>query len=365
MTELLQELLQELREIIAQEGPISLERYMSLALSHPRYGYYATRDPFGAAGDFVTAPEISQMFGELTGLWAAEVWRLSVGRAPLRLVELGPGRGTLMADALRAIHSVPALGAAIEVHLVETSPRLIDIQRATLATSDVPIEWHATIEELPPGAAIFITNEFFDALPVQHFLRTDKGWCERVIGLDADGKLTFGLKRHVAQEVRLAASTGSILEASTKAQEIVRSIATRIASEGGALLVMDYGYTETQAGETLQAVRHHRFVDPLEAPGECDLTAHVDFAALTRKAGGAGARVHGPVTQGEFLLALGISERARNLKRNASSEQAEAIDAALLRLTDRSTPTGMGQLFKVMAITSKDLHAIPGFANKS
>jgi SAM-dependent MidA family methyltransferase len=357
------ELLAELREIIAQEGPISLERYMSLALSHPRYGYYSTREPFGATGDFVTAPEISQMFGELIGLWAAEVWRLSGAPAPMRLVELGPGRGMLMADALRAIRKLPELDGGIEVHLVETSPRLAEIQRATLANCDVPMRWHASAADIPSGSAIFIANEFFDALPVQHFVRTKKGWCERLVGLDADGLLAFGLKPQADKENRVTAPEGSVLEISPKAREIVGALAGRIAGEGGALLVIDYGYVESQLGETLQAMRNHRFVDPLQAPGECDLTAHVDFAALARQAEEAGARVHGPVTQSEFLLALGVAERAQMLKQKASPAQAEAVDAALVRLVDRTSSTSMGELFKVMAITPKHLSSVPGFVS--
>jgi SAM-dependent MidA family methyltransferase len=357
------ELLRELREIIAQEGPISLERYMNLALSHPRYGYYATREPFGVMGDFITAPEISQMFGELIGLWAVEVWCLAGAPAPMRLVELGPGRGTLMADALRAIRKIPEFAAGIEVHLLETSPRLLEIQRARLAKYDVPIEWHGSTANIPSGSAILIANEFFDALPVQHFVRTEKGWCERLVGLGADGKLTFGLKPHATNEIGVTAPEGSIVEISPKTREVVRTLSERIAAEGGALLIIDYGYTETQTGETLQAVRNHRFADPLEAPGKSDLTAHVDFAALSRAAEGAGARVHGPVTQAEFLLALGIAERAQMLKRKASPAHLEAIDTAFVRLTDRTEPTSMGELFKVMAITPKDIGSIPGFVN--
>jgi NADH dehydrogenase [ubiquinone] 1 alpha subcomplex assembly factor 7 len=355
------ELTRELREMIAAEGPISLERYMSLALSHPRFGYYTTREPFGAAGDFITAPEISQMFGELIGLWAVEVWRLSGAPAPLRLVELGPGRGTLMADALRAIHGVPALADAIEVHLVETSPRLIDVQRATLAGFDTPSDWHASIEELPPGAAIFIANEFFDALPVRHFMRTDNGWCERLVGLDGNGKLTFGLSADATDEIGIAAPNGSVLEVGLKARETIEALARRIATSGGALLVIDYGYTETRPGETLQAVRDHRFTDPLDAPGESDLTAHVDFAALARQAEKAGARVHGPVTQAEFLSRLGIAQRAEILRRDSTPAQAQAIEAALSRLIDASSPTAMGKLFKVLAISPSSAHALPGF----
>jgi SAM-dependent MidA family methyltransferase len=357
------ELLRELREIITQEGPISLERYMSLALSHPRYGYYTRREPFGAAGDFVTAPEISQMFGELIGLWAVGVWRLSGAPAPLRLVELGPGRGTLMADALRAIRSIPDFADAIEVHLVETSPRLTEIQRARLAKYDVAMQWHASPADVPSGLAIFIANEFFDALPVQHFVRTEKGWCERLVGLDADGHLAFGLKPHVANDIRVTAPEGSIVEISPIAREIVGALVGRLAGEGGALLVIDYGYVETQPGETLQAVRNHRFVDPLETPGECDLTAHVDFAALARQAENAGARVHGPVTQTTFLLALGIAQRAESLKRNSTPMQAQEIKDAFVRLTDRTNPTSMGELFKIMAITPKDMSSLPGFPN--
>jgi SAM-dependent MidA family methyltransferase len=218
---------------------------------------------------------------------------------------------------------------------------------------------------MPAGPAILVANEFFDALPMQHFVRTDEGWCERLVGVDAEGKLTFGPKPETAEEIRLVAPKGSILEVGARARDIVRALASRVAEEGVALLILDYGYIATQPGETLQGLRNHRFVDPLEAPGECDLTTHVDFAALAREAEAAGARVHGPVTQAAFLLALGIAERAQILKRNASPAQAKALDAALSRLTDRSTPTSMGQLFKAMAITPQDLHAIPGFASRA
>ena len=353
------ELLRELREIIAQEGPISLERYMSLALSHPRYGYYTTREPFGVAGDFVTAPEISQMFGELIGLWALEVWRMAGAPAPMRLVELGPGRGTLMADGLRAMRSV--LAEPIEVHLVETSPRLLEMQQQTLAMYEVPIRWHQNLDAIPSGTAIFIANEFFDALPVQHFVRTEGGWCERVVGLDGDSKLQFRLRPHAAGDIQPAAPEGSMIEISPQAREIVGTLSRRIASEGGALLIIDYGYRETRPGETLQAVRDHRFVDLLDAPGESDLTAHVDFAALAREAKAAGARIHGPVIQAQFLSALGIAERAQMLKRMASPQQARAIETAFARLTDRTKRTSMGELFKAMAITAPQMQSVPGF----
>jgi SAM-dependent MidA family methyltransferase len=357
------ELLRELREIIASEGPVSLERYIALALAHPQFGYYTTREPFGAAGDFVTAPEISQMFGELIGLWAAEVWRLSELPPPMRLVELGPGRGTLMADALRAVRGIPTLADEVEVHLVETSPRLIEIQRGTLGEYKVPIRWHSEIADIPEAAAIIIANEFFDALPVQHFVRTQKGWCERMVGLDAEGKLKFGLRPHPVGDLSGPAREGTIVEINPAARAIVRALSARIVAKGGALLIVDYGYAETQLGDTLQSLRDHRFVDPLESPGESDLTAHVDFAALAREADAAGARVHGPVHQAQFLLSLGIRERAETLQREASPRQAQSITSALARLTDFSMPTSMGRLFKALAITPRDMHSIPGFAN--
>jgi NADH dehydrogenase [ubiquinone] 1 alpha subcomplex assembly factor 7 len=353
---------EELRRLIAAEGPISLERYMRLALSHPRYGYYATRDPFGAAGDFVTAPEISQMFGELIGLWAAEMWQLTGASSPMRLVELGPGRGTLMADALRAIMSIPASVGVEAVHLVETSPRLVEVQRATLGGRNAPVFWHDCVERVPQGCAIVIANEFFDALPVQHFVRMPEGWCERLVGLDADGQLAFGISPHATAEITVDAPTSSIIELSATARQVTAALARRIGKDGGALLIIDYGHTETTLGETLQAVRAHRFVDPLEAPGELDLTAHVDFAALAREAERGGARIHGPVPQADFLLSLGIAERAQRLSRSASAKQAAAVESALARLTDCVTPTSMGRLFKAMAVTSKAMHSIPGFA---
>ena len=262
--------------MIAQDGPISLERYMSLALSHPCYGYYTTREPFGAAGDFVTAPEISQMFGELIGLWAVEIWRM--GGAPAPDAPCRAWAGTRHADGGRAARD-PQRGyrkssRCISSRQVRVSWRCKELHSRTIAA---PVRWHQSIEDIPPGAAIYIANEFFDALPVQHFIRTEHGWCERLVGLDDHGKLHWGLRPVAASAVRFAAPQGSVIEISPQARKIVRILSARITSQGGALLIIDYGYTETQTGETLQAVRNHRFVDPLDAPGESDLTAQVDF----------------------------------------------------------------------------------------
>jgi NADH dehydrogenase [ubiquinone] 1 alpha subcomplex assembly factor 7 len=349
----------ELRQIIASEGPISVERFMLLALQHPVHGYYTSKMPFGRAGDFVTAPDISQMFGELAGLWAAQVW-LDMG-APhgLHLVELGPGRGTMMTDALRASRVVPGFLAGISVHLVETSPVLKETQRAALASIGMTATWHTSIDTVPDGPAIVLANEFFDALPVRHFVRGPRGWHERQVGLGADGALAFGAANEPLAIAASAGEPGAILELGHAAQSVMRHLADRIATQGGALLVCDYGYAETALGETLQAIQNHAFVDPLAAPGEADLTTHVDFAMLRRTAEAGGTMVHGPVAQGVWLERLGIAARAQVLKAKADASQAAAIDAALDRLT--APTSSMATLFKVLAVTRRDMTSPPGF----
>jgi NADH dehydrogenase [ubiquinone] 1 alpha subcomplex assembly factor 7 len=353
---------QEIAAMIAHDGPISLERYMGLCLGHPRYGYYMTRDPFGAGGDFVTAPEISQMFGELLGVWASEAWRLSGAPNPARLIELGPGRGTLMSDVLRVARIAPDFLDAIIVHLVEMSPALRRIQEQTLARAAKPVSWSADIADTPPGPAIILANEFFDAMPARHFVRTITGWRERLVGVDASGDLVFGLSDQTEPSLRIPAREGSIIEVSAVAQRIMGEIAARLVREGGAMLVIDYGYTETSLGDSLQAVARHAYVDPLAEPGEADLTVHVDFAALARAARAEGAKVMGPVTQSHFLLQLGIERRAQSLMKKATPEQAQGIVDALDRLTGTKEPRQhMGGLFKVMAVTHPDMPDMPGF----
>jgi len=358
-----------LRELITLEGPLTLERFMGLALGHPTMGYYMTRDPLGLQGDFTTAPEISQMFGELIGLWAAETW-VAMGAPPkLRLIELGPGRGTLMQDALRAASVVPAFAQAIHAHMVETSPALIQLQRATLARSGVPVSWHGAIETIPPGPAIVIANEFFDALPVRHYVKNDGAWRERLVGLDNHGRFTFGLSRQAEPSIRAQAPEGSIIEICPAGQQIMNALAGRLATQGGAALIIDYGYGQTSLGETLQALQGHRFVDPLALPGQADLTAHVDFAALSRAARAAGALVCGPVTQGALLTALGIFDRARALSRRANGAQAAQIAAAVTRLVSSEVGIeveggmvdGMGSLFKALCIMAPGMAAPAGF----
>lgn len=355
-------LLGELRRLIAVEGPITIERYMALCLGHPVHGYYRTRDPLGAAGDFTTAPEISQIFGELLGLWTAEVWH-GLGRpGAFRLVELGPGRGTLMADALRALKAAaPDCLAAADLHLVETSPTLRAAQGRALPNA-APT-WHDALDTLPGGPAILLANEFFDALPVRQYQRTERGWCERRVGLDESGPdgggLAFGLSPDPTPEIAAEGAPGAILTLPAVALDLTRRIAGRLVREGGALLAIDYGDLYGGTADTLQAVARHRFADPLEAPGETDLTAQVDFAALARAAAGAGAAVHGPVTQADFLLALGLAQRAERLAARANPVQAAAVKAGADRLIDRST-RGMGNLFKVMGLAGPNQPGLPG-----
>lgn len=353
-----------IREMIVEGGPMSIETYMRLALSHPAYGYYASKAPLGAGGDFVTAPEISQMFGEIIGLWSAAVWQAMGAPKPLIFAELGPGRGTLMADALRAARILPGFLSAIELHLVEMSEPLRQAQRAALARSGAAPHWHRTAEELPSGPAVIIANEFIDCLPVRQFVRAQDGWHERLIGLDAEGRLCFGLAPDPVPELEAAGEPGQVFEAGFAAASLMRALAGRLACQGGALLVIDYGYDRPGRGETLQAVRGHRFADPLCDPGEADLTAHVDFCALARAARTARAEVHGPVPQGEWLKRLGIYERALALRQKASEAQRAEIESALARLIGgpkEPDARRMATLFKVLAVTAPGLGVPPGF----
>ncbi|MDP4006848.1 class I SAM-dependent methyltransferase [Methylobacterium sp. NEAU K] len=348
----------EIAALIRQNGPIGIDRYMALCLGHPVHGYYRTRDPLGVRGDFTTAPEISQMFGELIGAWAGYVHGRMGRPDPLVLVELGPGRGTLMADALRALRGA-APGVRVAPHLVETSPVLQAVQERTLA--DAGAVWHADVETLPGGPAIVLANEFFDCLPVRQFERRPTGWHERQVGLGPEGHLVFGLAPEAAPGLEAEGPDGALLSVPGTGLTLIRALARRLSATGGVLLAIDYGHARPGFGDTLQALSGHRFADPLAAPGEADLTHHVDFAALARAARAEGAAVHGPVEQRDFLLALGLQARAERLKTRATEAQAAAIDAALERLTEAGR-AGMGSLFKVLAVSGPDLGPLPGFA---
>ncbi|MFH1806919.1 MAG: class I SAM-dependent methyltransferase [Pseudomonadota bacterium] len=349
-------LIDVLKRRIALQGPISIADYMNEALAHPELGYYRKRDPLGRGGDFITAPEISQMFGELIGLWAAVTWQQMGAPSKCHLVELGPGRGTLMADALRAVKMVPGFYGAITVRFVETSPVLRSHQQAAIMPYGVPAVWHESFDMVPdtPGVPmIVIANEFFDALPVRQFERGDVGWCERLVAVDADsGHLCFvrGQETPIADALipvplRGTAKPGDIFECCAPAIAIADQMAHRMNDHGGAALIIDYGHAHSAFGETLQAVRDHKYYDVLQTPGDADLTAHVDFGALSRTITEADARTSAVLTQGTFLKMLGIEARAESLKQSADPLQALEIDSALQRLI---SPTQMGTLFKVM-----------------
>jgi NADH dehydrogenase [ubiquinone] 1 alpha subcomplex assembly factor 7 len=353
-----------LRRRLAQ-GPISIADYMSLVLGHPEHGYYMQRDPLGAAGDFVTAPEVSQMFGELIGLWCAHVWGLLGRPTPIRLVELGPGRGTLMADALRACRKVASsFLAASELHLVETSPALRDRQEALLAEHSP--HWHGALAEVPPGPILAIGNEFLDALPIHQLVRIGGGWYERQVALDKkSGSLAFILARkrsplsHLLDGSLASAPPGSIAELSPAVRQVGAALGSRIAKSGGAALFIDYGHASPAPGDSLQALRRHAPHPVLEAPGEADLTAHVDFAGFAAAAEAQGVLCHGPVPQGLFLRRLGILERTHTLLQQVAEPKARnAITQALERLIDERQ---MGTLFKVLAVGPASLAPLPGF----
>ena len=353
----------EIRRLIAVAGPMSIAEYMRLCLTHPQYGYYVTRDPLGAHGDFVTAPEISQMFGELIGVWMVAVWQQMGSPENVRVVELGPGRGTLMNDALRAAKVVGDFHAALVVHLVEISPKLQQAQEQLLEGLGVPILWHSALAEVPSGPVIIIANEFIDALPVHQAVKRADGWHERVVEIAPSGELAIGIARDPLPHFEATlprglrqAPEGSVYE--WRSDAVALEIGRRVRTDGAALII-DYGHAWYGLGETFQAVAGHSFTDPLRAPGEADLTAHVDFAALAQSAQIIGGRIHGPISQRDLLRGLGIDKRAAALKTRAPERAAE-IDQALARLT-ATGPRGMGELFKALAIADSKLGKLPGF----
>ncbi len=353
-------LLDGIKALIAREGPITVERYMALALADPEFGYYMNRDPFGASGDFTTAPEISQMFGELIGLWVAEVWSSMGSPSPVHLIEVGPGRGTLMSDALRAARIVPEFRAALDVWLVETSPTLAAMQHELLLDSGVAITWAQKLSDVPAGPAIVVANEFLDALPVRQFVRVAGQWRERMVRLGKDGNLAFDVAAKPEPDIRGNAANGEILEVTPAGHRFMFELGARLVKQGGAGLLVDYGHSVTGVGDTLQALRAHRFVDPLSAPGTCDITAHVDFAAMARSASATGAAVYGPLDQGDFLRAIGIDLRTKALADRADPERAEELRHTRDRLVGKGKDE-MGALFKAMAVANRKLTPPPGF----
>ncbi len=350
--------------LIAAQGPISVAQYMTLALHDAAGGYYATRQPFGAAGDFTTAPEISQMFGEMLGLWCVQVWH-DQGQPKLkRLVELGPGRGTMMADALRAAKVAPEFLLGLEVVLVESSPALQKVQAEKLKDCGVEVRWAAHFDDSLTDRPLFLlANEFFDAMPVRQYVKTERGWCERMV-VAKNGELEFALAPMPTPHAAIAASRaaapdGGVYETAPASTALAEAIARVIAASGGGALLVDYGYGENLGGygETLQAVGGHEFADVLADPGEIDLSAHVDFAAIGEAARHGGAAVYGPRGQGEFLADLGITGRAEQLMKT-NPAAAQNLFAAVERLIG---PDQMGNLFKAMAFLPPSAAKPPGF----
>ncbi|WP_020591103.1 class I SAM-dependent methyltransferase [Kiloniella laminariae] len=372
---------------IRLEGAITVADYMAEVLISPKHGYYMAGEPFGTKGDFITAPEISQMFGELIGLWFADTWYNMGGPTTINLVELGPGRGTLMSDLLRTatmLPGVPGFVQSLQIHLVEISPTLRKKQKEALA--GYPVTWHEDLSSLPEGPTFFLANEFFDALPIRQFERAPQGWCERLVTLsdtptgaeettgaespagDVSPSLQFTLSPpSKAIETLLPsclreAAEGAIVERSPLASSYAHEIATHLDEQGGAALIIDYGWITPTARPSLQAVRAHKYHPVLEQPGAADLSALVDFPALIESAEKARCKSHGPITQGDFLRALGIEQRAEMLRRNGSDAQVLDITAAEHRLTALDQ---MGELFKVLALTSQGLPTPAAFPKAS
>lgn len=356
--------------LIAENGPITIGDYLSDALCHPQHGYYSTQDPFGVGGDFTTAPEISQIFGELIGAWLIDAWGAIGAPSLVNVVELGPGRGTLMSDILRVGALQPAFLAAARLYLVESSGRLRVKQQRLLADQSVPIEWTDQLTDIPPGPTLVIANEFFDCLPIRQFIRTvddsDTPWRERLVGINKQNgisRLCFvNSKTAYAERPGMppGAHPEAIFEEPIGGRAVIEELATRFSEHKGRALIIDYGHGRSAYGDTLQAVRRHDYWHPLAAPGQADITVHVDFGALARAGREAGARIDGPVSQGAFLVRLGLEQRLRVLSEAVADQEARhQLIAGAERLID---PASMGTLFKVMAISSASLLEPPGFS---
>lgn len=346
---------------IAASGPISVADYMMRCLHDPEYGYYSTREPFGRDGDFITAPEVSQMFGELVGVWLYAAWR-AIGAPDAVLAEIGPGRGTLFRDILRTMARLdPDCLARLDLVLIETSERLRGVQAETLGTQAASVTWHGSVADLGDTPLILVGNEIFDALPFRQYVMTQAGWRERLVGTDETGALCFvtglGSLAPGFLPPRLdAASPGAIVEVAPGRSALAGEVAARIATRGGAALFFDYGHLKTGTGDTFQAVRRHGYEDVFACPGEADLTSHVDFEALAMEARGEDIDVH-LSTQGQFLLAMGLIERAGRLGASADEPTRQVLQAAVERL---AAPDQMGDLFKVIALTPSGV-AVPPF----
>lgn len=345
-----------------------LDAYMGLCLSHPDHGYYMTRDPFGRAGDFTTAPEISQMFGEMIGAWLADTWMKMGAPAKIHLLECGAGRGTLMADALRATKGVDGFHDAVHLHLLEISPVLKQAQENALEGYDAT--WHMTLESIPPDSPLLIFgNEFLDALPVRQFMVTEAGWREKVVKIDKNDTLRLcdvevdDEANGLIPSLLIPPQVGDHLEVSLEQGVFIDEVSKIILNQGGGALFIDYGFNYNMAGDTLQALKNHKVCGVLDSPGEADITAHVNFSHIATKIMTNGLTVHGPVSQSTFLKALGIEVRADILSRNATDKERVDLALALQRLVGVKTDNKeMGALFKVIAFSSDPSLNLAGFS---
>ena len=357
-------LAQKIVRLIEQAGPLRISDYFALCLGDPEHGYYQSREPFGRSGDFITAPEVSQLFGEMVGIYLVHAWQAHGAPSDARIVEIGPGRGTLMSDALRVIARLaPDLYASASIHMIETSERLCNVQRQTLVRIKDRISWHAAFEEVPPGFTLMVANELFDAVPIHQFIKTPQGFRERVVGLDDKGALTFGLgpggfDPSLLPVDETSVPDGEIFELSPARSAVMQAVAAKIVRDGGTALAIDYGHLVTGFGDTLQAVYRHEYDPPLARPGEADLTSHVDFQALAEAALATGAHVHPPLSQGEFLVGLGLVERAGALGSGRDALTQAAIRDAVNRLAGEGEGR-MGALFKVLAISGEPVRLTP------
>lgn len=343
---------QTLIEHIKENGPMTVAEFMGACLYDPSDGYYATRPAIGgASADFITAPEASQMFGELIGLWCAHEWD-ALGKPAFNWIELGPGRGVLMQDALRATQRIAGMRDAASIVLVEMSAPLREAQSERVADA----EWALRLEDAPPGPSLIIANEFLDCLPIRQFVRGEDGWHEKLVGLDEADELTFGLSNALPAPDS-DDPPGTVREIAPALESLIYEMERRLHEAPGRALLIDYGYVRPEGADTLQALKNHKHVDPLQAPGEADLTAHVDFARVAHLAAQAGLQVHGPVTQGAFLRGLGIDVRAQALAA-ANPAHAERLARELKRLTDTEQ---MGALFKAICLSSPNLPPPAGF----
>ncbi|MCR9213832.1 MAG: SAM-dependent methyltransferase [Proteobacteria bacterium] len=348
-----------LKDRIGRSGPISLHDFMKEALGHPEFGYYCSKEPFGETGDFITAPEISQIFGELIGLWCVDCWMKMGSPASFNLVEFGPGTGTLMTDALRSAALVPEFLSGADIHLVENSQRLREMQKRSLATRGVVASWHDSFPDLPPKPTLFLANEFFDALPIHQYICEKGQWYERQVDWQEEA---FQFCQ-AAQPTELdgnyqAKEDGTIAEICPAATDFMTAICQTLETHGGAALIIDYGAMGAVIGDSFQALRGHKSIDPLQNPGDADLTAHVKFRQLTDIAERHDLTIQGPTSQGRFLERLGIEARSEMLARKANDEQRQTLKAGLKRLTSTEE---MGTLFKVLAVSHNMAAPAEGF----